>query len=235
MTQGLNQIGNLGTRCSQRKTRPRMDRIPRYIELRNEWKTISYSFTDSNGVSQSGEMCDTMVVLLLPRAFEAPGSTPGDDELEPITKFLIAQYPQHYFIKGHMWNQEVGGKGETYNLVPLTSRANSAHKNSTETPLKEALRSFDSYYEFNRQISKVYGFVYHVEIQDQVWPGVTEGIVPNAIYVQASPIEYDATSGNYTSNNSIIQIVPTGNNVRGKIQDLSNGIWIEQNGQVTPA
>lgn len=235
MTQGLNQIGNLGNRCSQRKTRPRMNTIPQYIEVRKEWKTISYSFVDRSGTPQNGEMGDTMVVRLLPRAFQAPGSAPGGNQLEPITEFLTATYRLENFIKGHMWNQEIGGKGETYNLIPLTSKANSAHKNSTETPLKDALRSFDTYYESHPKISKVYGFEYRVEIQDQLWPRVTEGIVPNAIYVEALPIEYDPTTQISTYNNSIIQVVPTANDVRSKIEKLSKGIWIDQDGLVTPA
>lgn len=179
-----------------------------------------------------------MEVILLPRAFEEPGSAPGGDRLEPITRFLLTNYPQHNFIKGHMWNQEIGGKGETNNLVPLTSRANSAHKNNAESPLKDALRSFKSYYENNSQISKVYGFQYRVEIQnpsEAVWPGVAQGIVPNAIYVKASPIEYDVRTNSYEDNNSIIQVVPTANNVRRKIEALNNGIWIDRDGQVTPA
>lgn len=243
MTQGLNQIGNkvqqtLSSNRCKRETRPRMDTIPPYFPVRNEWKTIAYSFTDNSGITRSGEMSDTVEIILLPRAFEEPGSAPGGDQLEPLTDFLITTYPQHYFIKGHMWNQEVGGKGETNNLVPLTSRANSAHKNNAESPLKEALRSFKSYYANNSQISKVYGFQYRVEIQspsEAVWPKVAQGIVPNAIYVEASPIEYDARSNRYEDNNSIIQVVPTANHVREKIEALNNGIWIDQDGVVTLA
>lgn len=247
MTQGLNQIGNqvqdtLASNRCKRETRPRMDTIPPYFPIINEWKTHPYSYIDNNRMRQTGEMGDTVVVILLPRAFEQPGTSPGRNELEPLTKFLQTKYGLHNFIKGHMWNQEVGGKGETNNLVPLTSQANSAHKNFAESPLKAALTSFKSHYENNRQISKVYGFEYRVEIQNMaeaVWTGVAEPIVPNAIYVQASPIEYDARINSYDSNNSIIQsiiqVVPIANRVREKIQALSNGIWIEQNGAVTLA
>lgn len=236
MTQGLNQIGNkvqqtLASNRCKRDTRPRMDTIPPYFPVKNEWKKHPYSYIDRSGTTQTGEMGDTVVVILLPRAFEKPGSTPGTNELEPLTKFLQTQYPQYSFIKGHMWNQEVGGKGETNNLVPLTSQANSAHKNYAESPLKAALTSFKSYYENNRQISKVYGFVYRVEIEKAVWPGVAEQIVPNAIYVQASPIEYDARTNSYASNNSIIQLVDTANKVRRKISVLNEGLWIDQEGR----
>ncbi|MCU0547572.1 MAG: hypothetical protein MUE44_36340 [Oscillatoriaceae cyanobacterium Prado104] len=215
-----------------------MDTIPPYFPVRNEWKTIAYSFTDNSGRTLSGEMSDTVEVILLPRAFEEPGTAPGGTQLEPLTSFLLTNYPQHNFIKGHMWNQEVGGKGETNNLVPLTSRANSAHKNNAESPLKEALRSFESYYANNSQISQVYGFQYRVEIQNPnqaVWLRVREGIIPNAIYVKASPIEYDVRTNLYDNNNSIIQVIPTANKVREKIEALNNGIWIDQDGNVTPA
>ncbi|MEW6498375.1 MAG: hypothetical protein AB1589_38620, partial [Cyanobacteriota bacterium] len=214
MTQGLNQIDDklkaqLGIRCSDRKRRPRMRDFPPFIPVENLWETQPYSYTDSNGMTQTGEMGSTMVVVLLPRAAEVKaGTPPGGDQLQPITDFLTTRYPQYNFIKGHMWNQEVGGKGETYNLVPLTSKANSAHKNYAETPLKEALISFDSYYANNPQISKAYGFEYRVEIQDMnhgVWPGVAEPIVPNAIYVQASPIEYNARTKKHDKKNSIIE------------------------------
>jgi hypothetical protein len=241
MTQGLNQIGNkvqqtlASDRC-KRDPRPRMDTIPPYFRVINEWKTHPYSYIDRSGTTQTGEMGDTVVVILLPRAFDEPGTAPGSNELEPLADFLETEYSQYSFIKGHMWNQRVGGKGETNNLVPLTSRANSAHKNYAESPLKAALRSFNSYYENNRQISKVYGFEYRVEIQSMdrpqdAWPGVAQPIVPNSIYVQASPIEYDARTNSYASNNSIIQIVDTANNVRRKISVLNQGLWIDQEGR----
>lgn len=180
-----------------------------------------------------------MEVTLLPGAFQEPGTAPGSNELEPITSFLRNHYPIHQFIKGHMWNQEIGGKGVTKNLVPLTSQANSAHKNNAETPLKEALRQFGTFYQLNNSnhpdYAKVYGFEYVVETENDYWQIVTELIVPNSIHVQVFPGKYPDAQGNFSRDNSIINNAITNQGLRDNINRLVNGIWIDQNGVVTDA
>lgn len=223
-------------RCSTRPRRPRLDLFSPYLNYSSTQQ--QYSFTDSNGNNYRGWMGNRMEVTLLPGASKYPGTKPGKYELEPITEFLKNKYSNYNFIKGHMWNQEIGGQGVTQNLVPLTSQANSAHKNYAETPLKAALGNFISFYENNTNsndpdFEKVYGFRYVVEIEDAYWPTVTERIVPNSIHVQLFPIKCDI-QGNISNDNSIIDKAVY-QVIRAAINRLVRGIWIDQNGVVTDA
>lgn len=220
------------SRCSNRRTRPPLNTFPPYFD--ESFSTSQYSFTDNSGNNNEGLMSDTVSVILLPGAFNEPGTAPGQDQLEPITSFLRTKYAQYSFIKGHMWNQEIGGQGVTENLVPLTSAANSSHKNNAEQPLKNALRDFGNFYNNNKSdhpdYDKVYGFRYLVEIETAVWPSVSEPIVPNSIHVQIFPVKCDI-SRNILLDNSIIYSAINAT-TRGYIERLSNGIWIDQNGVV---
>ncbi|OBQ34194.1 MAG: hypothetical protein AN485_16695 [Anabaena sp. MDT14b] len=229
MLKNVNEVFQDSAKRCRRETRPPLNRIPPYLDF--NFKTRPYTYSDSSGDTKSGDMSDTVSVILLPRAFDAPGTVPGKTQLQPITEFLQNKYPQYSFIKGHMWNQEIGGPGETQNLVPLTSKANSSHKSNAETPLKDALRYFDTYYEINPAIKKAYGFKYVVEIEDAFWDGVEERIVPNSIHVQVFPIEYEPESRNYSDNNSIVNLIPDPY-LKNKIDGLKNGIWIDQQGVV---
>ena len=40
------------------------------------------------------------------------------------------------YIRGHLLNDNLGGKGENINLFPITANANSQHLRSTETEIK---------------------------------------------------------------------------------------------------
>ncbi len=239
MVQRLNQLplviqNSQGQRCSSRPRRPRWNSFPPYLNW--DFTTQQYNYTDNNNNYQ-GSLSNRMEVTLLPGAFNQPGSAPGANELEPITSFLRRNYPNDQFIKGHMWNQEIGGPGVTQNLVPLTSQANSAHKNNVETALKNALRDFSTFYERNNSshvhYDQIYGFRYVVEIENDYWPTVTEQIVPNSIHVQIFPIKCDPqiniSDENSIINNAVSQVS------RNTINRLVNGIWIDQNGVVTDA
>lgn len=235
---GLTQINQIvqkaqESRCSKRRTRPPLNTFPPYFG--ETFSTRQYDFTDSSGNNSSGLISDKVSVILLPGAFDQPGSAPGQDQLEPITMFLRTKYSQYNFIKGHMWNQEIGGQGVTENLVPLTSAANSSHKNNAEQPLKNALRDFGNFYNNNKSdhpdYDKVYGFEYVVEIENAPWQSVPEHIVPNSIHVQIFPMKCDI-SRNILWDNSIIYNATSSTN-RNYMEGLSNGIWIDQNGVVT--
>ncbi|MEH2156870.1 hypothetical protein [Nostoc sp.] len=244
MTQGLNQVvqtvqKSQGQRCSPRDIRPRLKSFFPYL---NQYFTEeSYSFTDSNANRYRGKMGKRMEVILLPGASNITdvawlGTAPRPNALEPISKFLRESYLNYGFIKGHMWNQGLGGKGETYNLVPLTSKANSAHKNNVETPLKGALENFASFYQRNNDQNHpdyklVYGFKYVVKISDDKWDKIQEGVVPDSIYVQLFPIKSDQVGNITPTDNSIInEINPL---IRDEIDRLVNReIEIDQDGDV---
>jgi DNA/RNA non-specific endonuclease len=41
-----------------------------------------------------------------------------------------------YYVRGHLLNENVGGKGQILNLTPITTKANAGHKTSVETSVK---------------------------------------------------------------------------------------------------
>src|SRR5512147_2791444 len=96
-------------RRSGRCSRPAPWRVPRYCQPNNtrvfdaEYEPMDYDFTDAQGNTLQGTMGDKMSIILLPRAKEEPGTAPGTNQLEPITRYLNANYPQYTWIKGHMW------------------------------------------------------------------------------------------------------------------------------------
>ena len=65
-----------------------------------------------------------------------PGSTPS--ESWPLWKALdpfIGKAP--HYVRGHLLNENVGGKGQILNLTPITTKANAGHKTSVETKVKQ--------------------------------------------------------------------------------------------------
>jgi hypothetical protein len=46
-----------------------------------------------------------------------------------------------YYVKGHLLNQSIGGKGEWNNLTPLSKTGNSNHESSVESKMKAAFHS----------------------------------------------------------------------------------------------
>ncbi|HKN52479.1 MAG TPA: RHS repeat-associated core domain-containing protein, partial [Amycolatopsis sp.] len=65
------------------------------------------------------------------------------------------------WIKGHLENDNIGGPGEAHNLTPLTSKANSAHKNGVESSIKELVDRVNGEAFRNNGITGV-GVDYHV-------------------------------------------------------------------------
>ena len=249
LAQALQSIQNLpADRCPPRPERRKRlpDPFPPFFPGYTDDEFLeqqSYSY-EVNGTLYKGKMGDKMKVRLLPGAFMEIGSAPGVDELEPITSFLRekAEYKKYSFIKGHMWNQQLGGKGVTKNLVPLTTQANSAHKSQAEEPIKAALLQFGNFYMGNNSghddYDKVYALEYVVQIEDQYWPPVTELIVPNAIHIQVFPLKYyydDKKKLISLPDESIVDTAITDLGVRDKINRMVSGIWIAQDGQVTDA
>jgi hypothetical protein len=58
-------------------------------------------------------------------------SWPLWDTLDP----LISGPP--YYVRGHMLNDNIGGKGKLFNLTPITTKANAGHKVKIETDVKD--------------------------------------------------------------------------------------------------
>lgn len=67
------------------------------------------------------------------------GSEPDPNQQQNLMQYLREYIPGITFIRGHLLNADLGGIGKDYNMIPLTSKANSEHKNLVEMPIKHAL------------------------------------------------------------------------------------------------
>ncbi len=67
-----------------------------------------------------------------------PGSPPGSGQDDLMAKLVTDPKNRSSFkyIRGHLLNENLGGKGETENLFPITANANSVHLHSTEKYVK---------------------------------------------------------------------------------------------------
>jgi hypothetical protein len=69
------------------------------------------------------------------------GSAPNSAKQQPdMYSTLKAKYGQT-FVRGHLFNDNLGGVGEIYNLFPITYSANSEHKITAEGHLKRYVRA----------------------------------------------------------------------------------------------
>jgi len=67
-----------------------------------------------------------------------PGSSPGSGQDALMKKLVVDPTKRSAFkyIRGHLLNENLGGKGENQNLFPITANANSQHLQSTEREIK---------------------------------------------------------------------------------------------------
>jgi len=80
-----------------------------------------------------------MEAKILSRKHEK-GTTPG--EAWPLWKSLqplIEGNP--YYVRGHLLNENLGGKGQMFNLTPITTKANALHKTGIEETVKKWVES----------------------------------------------------------------------------------------------
>lgn len=104
---------------------------------------------------------------------EVNGSEPGSgvqktlmDDLKNVGNFKS-------MIRGHLLNDNIGGLGVAMNLFPITSQANSRHKNYVESYVKQAIK--DEGKGTGRTL------IYSVEVDPA--PENVDAIAPNASFV----------------------------------------------------
>jgi hypothetical protein len=80
------------------------------------------------------------VIMGMAQPLSANSDTSGATLAKNHTNALNAHYPGKYnFIIGHLINEQFGCIQKDGNFVPLTSSANSQHKNAIETPIANFL------------------------------------------------------------------------------------------------
>lgn len=74
-----------------------------------------------------------------------PGSPPGSGQDKLMDKLVVDPKKRSAFkyIRGHLLNEHLGGKGENVNLFPITANANKEHLRSTEKDIKEWVAPHD--------------------------------------------------------------------------------------------
>ena len=81
-----------------------------------------------------------MTVDWLDAAHAKGGTKPSSGALKTVMDLLVTDpgegSPDKY-VKGHLLNENLGGKGEAKNLFPITGKANSQHLKSTEKIVKK--------------------------------------------------------------------------------------------------
>ncbi|WIX91932.1 DUF6531 domain-containing protein [Amycolatopsis sp. DG1A-15b] len=75
--------------------------------------------------------------------------------------------PKAKWVKGHLENDNIGGPGTSSNMTPLTTKANSAHKNGIENSVKELIGRANSD-AWKREGLDGIGIKYHVEVSPDV-------------------------------------------------------------------
>jgi hypothetical protein len=61
------------------------------------------------------------------------------------------------YVRGHLLNENLGGKGQMYNLTPITTKANSDHKTKFENTVKKWVLEKQPGWTVHYQVNAVYG------------------------------------------------------------------------------
>lgn len=135
------------------------------LQLRTEieYETTSLEFTLPTGESRQEIVGKNMSALLDPED-PVKGSQPGSDVQLDLMNYLKGLNYQS-MVRGHLLNAELGGLGIAANLCPITSQANSLHKNKVENHVKNEL--------LNPNNTGKNRLKYQVEAKNEEFPNVT--------------------------------------------------------------
>jgi hypothetical protein len=128
---------------------------------------VNFELPNYFGRGKQFEGNTDMEVILGPGSAdpEAQGSVPGKDECSAVNELNAQEYGGRKWIKGHLLNENLGGKGVSHNLTPLSSDSNKAHLNSIESYVKNAITRCRSRAEFNKDDSHFFGVEYKVYVK----------------------------------------------------------------------
>lgn len=113
--------------------------IQRATEVKYSTQHISYA----DGMGQKhGEYVGKTADAWIDIADPVQGSGPDSQNQQKAMYDRLAKvYNVTAFIRGHLFNDHLGGVGEAYNLFPITYNANSEHKVTAEGHLKKHART----------------------------------------------------------------------------------------------
>jgi hypothetical protein len=86
------------------------------------------------------------------------GSAPESGEQEKLMNLLVtdpSQSSSKKFVRGHLLNENMGGRGNAENMFPITGYANSQHLHSTEKKVKDWLNKPDRWVYYEVKVTNV--------------------------------------------------------------------------------
>ena len=86
------------------------------------------------------------------------GSTPESGVQDKLMGLLVTDPKKgsaFKFIRGHLLNHNLGGRGNAENMFPITANANSQHSQSTETRIKGWLKKPDRWVWYQVKVTSI--------------------------------------------------------------------------------
>lgn len=95
------------------------------------------------------------------------GGSPPDLNECTIVRDLIERDGKGSWVRGHLWNDHLGGPGTSRNLTPMTSATNRRFNRDFEEPLKKMLWACMRHAQDNPAADHWYGVRFHVEVAEE--------------------------------------------------------------------
>nr|WP_246201848.1 DUF4157 domain-containing protein [Streptomyces alboniger] len=136
------------------------------------------------------------VSVTLGPSVNAPGNTYGGSRPAPAECTIVNELNQRDgdgWIKGHLWNDNLGGHGVSINLTPMTNSTNQNFNRRFEEPLKLMLLACTRHAQNNAGSPFWYGVTFHVRTYGQMStnPAELEYFVPQGVEYTASYVQMD--------------------------------------------
>jgi hypothetical protein len=114
------------------------------IKILNSGKDTPSSVVEYSGTNAQGGGVEAKASVL--SSVHPPGSGPKDyadiwKDLKHLGKGVGRPVRQNWYVQGHLLNENLGGPGMRFNLLPITKAANNKHKDVVETTLKDMVTS----------------------------------------------------------------------------------------------
>ncbi|WP_246841611.1 DUF4157 domain-containing protein [Cellvibrio sp. PSBB023] len=123
--------------------------------------------------NQKSHVVGSKMVAELDPNDEVNGSEPGSGVQKTLMEDLKNVGTFKSMIRGHLLNDNVGGLGVAMNLFPITSQANSRHKNYVESYVKQAIKDEGK--------GKKRKLIYSVDVDPA--PESVDSVTPTASFV----------------------------------------------------
>lgn len=165
------------------------------------WIAAAFGPQSNGGPLQ--RMGGTSVTVTLGPSVNAPansygGSRPGATECTLVNE-LNARDGSGW-IKGHLWNDNLGGEGVSENLTPMTDSTNQNFNRQFEEPLKRMLWKCTNHAEGNPNSPVWYGVTFTVSTYGRMStdPAKLEYLVPEGVEYTASYVQMDRATNAVT-------------------------------------